>query len=74
MPRRGGYLDQPRRWRTMIHAMNRRYALAYDRAKAEHHPDDPRDDDDVLQDMISPSSPFEYGERRSSWERFGQQG
>lgn len=73
MPRRGGYLDQPRRWRTMIHAMNRRYALAYDRAKAEHRPDDARDDDgDVLQDIIGQQPAFEYGDQRPSWERFGQ--
>lgn len=36
MPQRGGYLDQPARWRRMIHLFNRRFHLAYEDVKAEH--------------------------------------
>lgn len=39
MPRAGGYEDQPARWRRMIRLMNRRFSRAYDRAKAEHDPE-----------------------------------
>lgn len=77
MPRRGGYEDQPRRWLRMIRFLNRRYAVAYDLAKAEHVPDRDNggvdDEADIMQGFMSQVSPFEAGERpRPSWERFGQ--
>lgn len=70
MPRRGGYDDQPRRWQRMIHTMNRRFNKAYERAKDEHVPPDPRGgkDGDVLDEMIG-AMPFADG-AMPSWEQF----
>lgn len=71
MPRRGGYLDQPRRWQRMIHAMNRRFNYWYERAKAEHRPLNPRErleDYDPLEDRFG-ASPFGDGQS-PSWEAF----
>lgn len=70
MPRRGGYLDQPRRWLRLIHVMNQRYNAAYLRAKAEHTPPDGAGgkDEDVLQDYLG-AVPFADG-IQPSWEKF----
>lgn len=71
MPRRGGYLDQPRRWQRLIHTMNRRYNAAYLLAKTDHVPPDGSGgdkDEDVLQDYLG-AVPYADG-ARPSWERF----
>jgi hypothetical protein len=71
MARRGGYLDQPRRWQKLIRAMNRRFNRAYERARDEHVPPDPRDrgdDGDVLEDLLG-GMPFSDG-AKPSWEQF----
>lgn len=69
MPRRGGYDDQPRRWQRLIHAMNRRFNHAYERAKDEHVPPESRaPSDDPLEDMLG-ALPFADGQT-PSWERF----
>ncbi len=73
LPKRGGYDDQPRRWLRMIHAMNRRFNKAYERAKDEHMPPDRNGtgddgDGDALDDILS-NVPFADG-AVPSWEKF----
>lgn len=69
MPCAGGYLDQPRRWRDLIHQMNRRFNPQYEQAKQEHAPigNQPEEEGDVLDEFLS--APFADG-TRPSWERF----
>lgn len=79
----GGYLDQPRRWRDMLHTMNRRFNPLYEDARKAHYPDDEegggirgggreRDDDSVVHEVLGGGSPFGGGNpgMASSWEQF----
>lgn len=83
MPNSGGYLDQPIRWRTLIHTLNRRYRRAYAQAKDDHDPDTERrgrggggrevemDADEAIDLITGGGNPFAGGGARPSWERFG---